>query len=54
MKEYPMKRLLSKEEQEDLAWAFYSDHGLRFIYKDFKSFVESRVGPYIIDTKSDK
>lgn len=52
---YLMKRLLSKKEQEDLAWEFYSDHGLRFIYPTFKAFVEARIGgQYMIDTKTHK
>lgn len=43
---YLMKRLLSKEEQEKLAWLWVEDYGLQLIYKDFNAFVTSRVGPY--------
>lgn len=48
-------RILTKEEQEKLAWEFYEDAGLRFIYPTFKAFVEARIGsPYMIDTKTHK
>lgn len=48
-----MKRLLSKKEQEKLAWMWMEDQGLQLVYKSFHVFVESRVGPYVIDIKSD-
>lgn len=48
-----MKRLLSKKEQERFAWDWYYDPSLALIYKTFSNYVESRVGPYVIDIKSD-
>lgn len=45
----PMKRLLSKAEQEKFAWDWMEDPHLALIYKTFQNYVESRVGPYIID-----
>ena len=41
-----MKRMLSKSEQEKLAWIYHEDAGLQLIYKSFHAFVESRVGKY--------
>ena len=46
---------LSKADQERLAWEFYEDANLRFIYSTFKAFVESRVGgEYTIDIHTSK
>lgn len=41
--------MLSKPEQEKLAWMWMEDSGLQLIYKSFNAFVESRVGKYTVD-----
>ena len=41
-----MKRMLSKSEQEKLAWMWMEDAALELIYKTFDNFVKSRVGDY--------
>lgn len=44
---------LSKEEQVKLMFMWNEDPSLALIYKTFANYVESRVGPYVIDIKSD-
>lgn len=37
-------RELSKDEQQELMWAFHSDKSLQLIYPSFAAFVKARTG----------
>lgn len=37
-------RELSKDEQQELMWAFHSDRSLQLIYPSFAAFVKARTG----------
>ena len=39
-----LRRKLSKESEQELAWQWHTDAGLQLIYKTFARFVESRTG----------